>query len=285
LNLTIIVEGNCEEQFVKRILRPHLRQFEIFAKAIQVPTSKQQSGGVTSFTRIEKSIRLELHHGYVSTMFDLFRLHKSFPGFETQPTQLESKLHHLEKALADVISDWRFIPYIQAHEFEALLFSVPRELDLILCTDHSCTSRLFELEAILLKFDSPEHINGGAQTSPAKRLIGLYEKYQKVRNGLAIAGAKAYKPSVYTKTSLMLGLGETRAEIRETLTDLRAAKVDIVTFGQYLRPTKNHLAVERYVPPSEFDEIRIEALEYGFLEVVAGPLVRSSYKAEQVLKG
>jgi lipoyl synthase len=100
-----------------------------------------------------------------------------------------------------------------------------------------------------------------------------------------LAGAKAYKPSIYTKTSLMLGLGETREEIRQALTDIRSAKVDIVTFGQYLRPTKNHLAVERYVPPSEFDEIRIEALEYGFLEVVAGPLVRSSYKAEQVLKG
>ncbi len=187
MNLTIIAEGHCEEQFVKRILRPHLRQFDIFAKAIQVPTSKQQSGGVTSFTRVEKSIRLELRHGYVSTMFDLFGLHKSFPSFETQPSQLESKLKHLEKALADVIDDWRFIPYIQAHEFEALLFSAPEELDSVLCRDHGCTSRLVELKTVLLKFDSPEHINGGTQTSPAKRLISLYEKYQKVRNGLEIA--------------------------------------------------------------------------------------------------
>ncbi len=116
-------------------------------------------------------------------------------------------------------------------------------------------------------------------THPVRDSRAGYEQTLRV-----LAGAKAYKPSVYTKTSLMLGLGETREEIREALADIRAAKVDIVTFGQYLRPTRNHLAVERYIPPSEFDEIRIEALEYGFLEVVAGPLVRSSYKAEQVIK-
>lgn len=115
-------------------------------------------------------------------------------------------------------------------------------------------------------------------THPVRDPRASYEQTLRV-----LAAAKAYKPAVYTKTSLMLGLGETRAEIREALGDIRAAGVDIITFGQYLRPTKNHLAVERYVPPAEFDEIRIEALEYGFLEVVAGPLVRSSYKAEQVL--
>jgi lipoyl synthase len=116
-------------------------------------------------------------------------------------------------------------------------------------------------------------------THPVRDPRASYEQTLRV-----LAAAKAYKPSVYTKTSLMLGLGETRAEIREALRDIRAAGVDIVTFGQYLRPTKNHLPVERYLPPAEFDEIRQEALEYGFLEVVAGPLVRSSYKAEQVLR-
>jgi lipoic acid synthetase len=66
--------------------------------------------------------------------------------------------------------------------------------------------------------------------------------------------------------------------------DLRAAKVDILTFGQYLRPTPNHLPIERYVTPDEFDTYRREGLDKGFLEVVAGPLVRSSYRAEQVLQ-
>jgi lipoic acid synthetase len=87
-----------------------------------------------------------------------------------------------------------------------------------------------------------------------------------------------------TKTSLMLGLGERDNEIVETMTDLRAANVDILTLGQYLRPTPNHLAVERYVSPEDFETYRREGLEMGFLEVVAGPMVRSSYRAEQVLQ-
>jgi lipoic acid synthetase len=95
--------------------------------------------------------------------------------------------------------------------------------------------------------------------------------------------AKRYKPSVLTKTSLMLGLGETDAEILETLDDLRAIEVDILTLGQYLRPTVNHLPVQRFVTPAEFDRYREEALARGFLECVSGPLVRSSYRAEQAL--
>jgi lipoic acid synthetase len=81
----------------------------------------------------------------------------------------------------------------------------------------------------------------------------------------------------------MLGLGETDAEIRATLEDLRAASVDILTLGQYLRPTPNHLNVERFVTPGEFAQYRAWALEGGFLECVSGPLVRSSYRAEQAL--
>jgi len=95
--------------------------------------------------------------------------------------------------------------------------------------------------------------------------------------------AKRYKPTVLTKSSLMLGLGETDAEIEETLDDLRAAGVDIVTLGQYLRPTLNHLPIERFVTPEEFDRYRESALRRGFLECVSGPLVRSSYRAEQAL--
>lgn len=96
--------------------------------------------------------------------------------------------------------------------------------------------------------------------------------------------AKRHRPDVLTKTSLMLGLGEQDREIIETMYDLREAAVDILTLGQYLRPTPNHLAVERYVTPEQFDAYRQEGLELGFVEVVAGPMVRSSYRAEQVLK-
>ena len=98
-----------------------------------------------------------------------------------------------------------------------------------------------------------------------------------------LSHAKAHRPQVLTKTSLMLGLGETDAEIRETMADLRAAAVDILTLGQYLRPTPNHLDIERFVTPDEFDRYRELALSLGFLECVSGPLVRSSYRAEQAL--
>jgi len=96
--------------------------------------------------------------------------------------------------------------------------------------------------------------------------------------------AKKYRPEVLTKTSLMLGLGETFEEILQTMDDLRAEQVDILTLGQYLQPTKNHLPVERYVTPEEFTELREIGLQKGFYEVASGPLVRSSYRADRVFK-
>lgn len=98
-----------------------------------------------------------------------------------------------------------------------------------------------------------------------------------------LRGAKSYRSQVLTKTSLMLGLGETDTEIMQTMHDLRAAAVDVLTLGQYLRPTPHHLDVARFVTPQQFDDYRDQALSLGFLECVAGPLVRSSYRAEQAL--
>lgn len=94
--------------------------------------------------------------------------------------------------------------------------------------------------------------------------------------------AKQVRPEVLTKSSLMLGLGETDEEIRQTMRDLRAAGVDILTLGQYLRPTKHHLPVERYVTPEQFAVYGCWGDEEGFMEVFSGPLVRSSYRAEKV---
>ncbi|MBS0394131.1 MAG: lipoyl synthase [Proteobacteria bacterium] len=99
-----------------------------------------------------------------------------------------------------------------------------------------------------------------------------------------LAAAKRHRPAVLTKSSLMLGLGEQPAEIEECLADLRAAGVELLTLGQYLRPTPHHLPVARYVEPGEFQALRERALALGFLECVAGPLVRSSYRAERALE-
>jgi lipoic acid synthetase len=92
---------------------------------------------------------------------------------------------------------------------------------------------------------------------------------------------KKKAPTLFTKSALMLGLGETREEIRQTLQDLRAVEVDLVTVGQYMRPTKQHLAIKEWVHPDIFAEIKQEALDVGFVAVASGPLVRSSYKAAE----
>jgi len=100
-----------------------------------------------------------------------------------------------------------------------------------------------------------------------------------------LAHAKRYRPTVLTKTSLMLGLGETTDELLATMDDLRAIGCDLLTLGQYLRPTIGHLPVARFVPPEEFAWLREAALARGFLECVSGPMVRSSYRAERALAG
>jgi lipoyl synthase len=104
-----------------------------------------------------------------------------------------------------------------------------------------------------------------------------------------LEAAKAAKPGLITKTSIMLGLGETEEQLWETLQELRKIDVDVVTFGQYMRPTKRHMPVHEYVTPDVFEMWRQRALDMGFLYCASGPLVRSSYKAgeafiENVLK-
>lgn len=93
--------------------------------------------------------------------------------------------------------------------------------------------------------------------------------------------AKELHPEIPTKSSLMVGLGETREEILETMDDLRANNVDIMTIGQYLQPTKKHLRVLKYYTPEEFAELKDRALEKGFSHCESGPLVRSSYHADE----
>ncbi len=97
--------------------------------------------------------------------------------------------------------------------------------------------------------------------------------------------AKRHRADVLTKSSLMLGLGEAEDELRAAMDDLRAADVDVLTLGQYLRPTPHHLPVERWVHPDDFATYREWGLERGFVEVASGPLVRSSYRADRILEG
>lgn len=125
---------------------------------------------------------------------------------------------------------------------------------------------------------APDVFNHNTETVPRLyRQVRLGARYERSLD--VLEHAKRSAPAVPTKSGLMLGLGETNAEILAVMRDLRAQRVDILTLGQYLRPSPKHLPVVRYVPPGEFDELRAAACEMGFAHVEAGPLVRSSYHA------
>lgn len=115
-------------------------------------------------------------------------------------------------------------------------------------------------------------------THPIRDPRAGYEKTLRV-----LETAKELNKNIITKTSIIVGLGETDDEIYQTFEDLRDHKVDIVTLGQYLRPTLNHHPVDRWVTPQQFENYRKKGLKYGFLEVISGPMVRSSYRAERAL--
>ncbi|MEX0963698.1 MAG: lipoyl synthase [Pseudohongiellaceae bacterium] len=136
----------------------------------------------------------------------------------------------------------------------------------------------------ILKDAPPDVFNHNLETVP--RL------YKQARPGadyawslLLLKKYKALKPEVTTKSGLMLGLGETLDEVKQVMNDLYAHDVDMVTLGQYLQPSKDHLKVERFVHPDEFEQLRVYGEKLGFKHVASGPLVRSSYHADKQAHG
>jgi lipoic acid synthetase len=126
----------------------------------------------------------------------------------------------------------------------------------------------------------PDVYNHNVETVP--RLYRRVRPGASYRHSLALlARVKAREPALFTKSGIMVGLGETRDEVRAVMDDLRAAGVDFLTVGQYLRPTPKHAAVERYWTPEEFAELAAAARAKAFLLVSASPLTRSSYHAEE----
>ncbi|MCF7697558.1 lipoyl synthase [Mycetohabitans sp. B2] len=135
-----------------------------------------------------------------------------------------------------------------------------------------------------LSISWPDVFNHNIETVPSL--------YRVARPGADYAGSlallaqvKMRNPALLTKSGLMLGLGERDDEVMATLRDLRRHGVDIITLGQYLAPSPGHLPVKRYVSPVAFDALRTTAMELGFRQVIAGPLVRSSYHAAQTVQG
>ncbi len=131
---------------------------------------------------------------------------------------------------------------------------------------------------------APEILNHNTETVPRLyRAVRHKARYERSLELLRRAGA--WSPRPVTKSGLMLGLGETMDEIDAVLRDLRGVGCDVLTVGQYLRPSRKHLPVARFVPPAEFDALAERARAMGFRHVESGPLVRSSYHAERQVPG
>jgi lipoic acid synthetase len=127
----------------------------------------------------------------------------------------------------------------------------------------------------------PDVLNHNTETVPRLyRQVRLGARYERSLDMLRYA--KQVRPHIPTKSGLMLGLGESQAEVLQVMRDLRANQVDILTLGQYLRPSEKHLPIARYVSPAEFDDYRDAGREMGFSHVESGPLVRSSYHADAI---
>jgi lipoic acid synthetase len=139
-------------------------------------------------------------------------------------------------------------------------------------------------DALKIVMDAqPEILNHNVETVP--RLFRKVQPQDHYEWAMATLGnAKQMDALVLTKSGIMVGLGETFDEVVEVIRDLANLKVDILTIGQYLQPSKQHLPIERYYEPHEFDELKRIALELGFKWVESGPLVRSSYRAEQQVR-
>tara|TARA_B100000963_G_scaffold192044_1_gene167129 strand:+ start:5614 stop:6582 length:969 start_codon:yes stop_codon:yes gene_type:complete len=153
-----------------------------------------------------------------------------------------------------------------------------------------------EVEVLTSDFDGDQSAINTIVNSPIKVFAQNIETVERLTHPIrdpragykktmeVLKHAKEINENIITKSSIILGLGESEQEIYQTFEDLRKYEVDIVTLGQYLRPTLNHHPIDRWVTPEEFEIYRKKGLEYGFLEVVSGPMVRSSYRAERALE-
>jgi hypothetical protein len=199
VRLHIIVEGQTEETFVKKLLVDELALFGVYADARLVETGRKRAkvfkGGAMSYAKIRRDIERWMNSdqrsdAYFTTMFDLYALPSDFPGFDEakKKTDPYARVGHLEEALAMDLVHPRFVPYLQLHEFEALLFAAPERFEVVFIEEQRSIDALREIQAC---FNSPELIDDGEDTAPSKRIISVIPKYkdQNASAGPLIASA------------------------------------------------------------------------------------------------
>lgn len=201
--LHITAEGQTEESFVNKTLKQHLAQFGVYADVRCVLTGKKKAktfrGGMTTYEKAKKDIsrwlREETGNTDVAftTMFDFYALPDDFPGHQDALLLQDpyEKVAKIEEAIAADIADPRFIPYIQLHEFETLLFVEPEKFGIEYIDE---TKKIARLRAIANEFDNPELINQGPETAPSKRIIKVFADYE--NNKPAIGSMVAHEIGV-----------------------------------------------------------------------------------------
>ena len=196
--LNLVVEGQTEEGFVNQVLAPHLGALGIYASARCVTTRRDRHrpdrvhrGGLPSYGKARRDLdrwMAEDGGAVFTTMFDLYALPEDFPGFEDARRRIDpyERVAFLESAMAADVGDHRLIPYLQLHEFEALLFCDPEKFDWGFLEHEPAVAQLVE---IAKAHDSPELIDDGPETAPSKRIIDHIPEYrfQKASAGPLIA--------------------------------------------------------------------------------------------------
>ena len=197
IRINIVTEGPTEETFVNMVLIDHLQQFRIFdVRAHSITTGysngRPHRGGFLRYDHLKNDVRRWLQQdpkSYVTTMVDLYALPSDFPNRDQfiHNTDPYKKVEKAEEELARDINNPRFIPNIQLHEFEAILFSKVEQIHQSMIASGSTASELQKLKTIRAAFNSPEDINDNPQTAPSKRIRKIYPSFQKPTDGIIIA--------------------------------------------------------------------------------------------------
>lgn len=187
--LYIITEGQSEQEFVNQMIAPYFATLGVYdVRAMLINTSKTGKGGFVNYLHLKNDIVHLLSSEtniIVTTFVDYFRIPTSMPDYEKcirNTAPVYDKVACLEKALADEVSDRRFIPYIQVHEFEAVLFSSNAGFEA-----YYDEIEYKQTQQIIDKYENPELINGGAKTSPSNRILKIIPEYKKIVDGNLIA--------------------------------------------------------------------------------------------------
>jgi hypothetical protein len=188
--LYFVVEGQTEQEFVNTVLRPWLNDYSIYdITPVLIKTSKHGRGGHVNAQHLLNTINGLLRETsdnqlVVTTFIDFFRIPNNMPGYEEAMKKIgtSSQVRALEEELSNTVNDWRFIPYIQRHEFESLLFSSNVGFEKYCSNEQSS-----ETANIVVSFKNPEDINSSPEKAPSKRLLALIPDYDKVVLGNLLA--------------------------------------------------------------------------------------------------